>query len=479
MNSKGKKIFQNISYSVLANGINTFVSMILVFIVPKALGVREYSYWQLYTFYVTYTGFFHFGWADGIYLKFGGKKYEELDKDYFNRQFWLLTFFEIFIAIVIGAVAFVGVQDSQKQIVLILTGACCILQLPRTLLQYVLQATNHIKEYARNYMLEKAVYAVCVLAMLALGKRSFVILISADLFARFITLFLLCIQCGDFVFKKIKNIKAGIAEAGDNISIGSKLMFANIAGLLINGVVRFAIENHWSVETFGKVSLTMTVSNLLMVFISAVSIVVYPMLKETSEDRLPQIYTSIRMMLMIPVLGMLLIYYPAKIILSQWLPQYAESLKYMALLFPMCVYESKVSLLINTYLKALRKEKAIMYINWLIVGLSCIITGFSVYIINNLTLAIASLTIILALRCNIAEIYLLRILKISAVKTLILENCLTVIFIVSSWMIQSWLCVAVYAVAYGGYLFFYRNSLGQFIIQVKTVVIDRRRKEIK
>lgn len=111
MNSKIKNVFQNVSYSVLANGINTLVSMVLVFIVPKALGVREYSYWQLYTFYVTYTGFFHFGWADGIYLKFGGKKYEELDKTYFNRQFWLLTFFEILIALVIGAVAYFGVDD--------------------------------------------------------------------------------------------------------------------------------------------------------------------------------------------------------------------------------------------------------------------------------------------------------------------------------------------------------------------------------
>ena len=144
MNSKIKNVFQNVSYSVLANGINTLVSMVLVFIVPKALGVREYSYWQLYTFYVTYTGFFHFGWADGIYLKFGGKKYEELDKTYFNRQFWLLTFFEILIALVIGAVAYFGVDDSQKQIVLILTGTCCILQLPRTLLQYILQITDRI-----------------------------------------------------------------------------------------------------------------------------------------------------------------------------------------------------------------------------------------------------------------------------------------------------------------------------------------------
>ncbi len=239
MNSKIKNVFQNVSYSVLANGINTLVSMVLVFIVPKALGVREYSYWQLYTFYVTYTGFFHFGWADGIYLKFGGKKYEELDKTYFNRQFWLLTFFEILIALVIGAVAYFGVDDSTE----------ADRSHPDRDMLYSPASTDiasvYFTDYRPNqrlcqklYVGKKIVYAVCVLSMLALGQKNFVILISADLFARLVTLVLLCIQCKDMVFRKLSCVGIGVRESGINIAIGSKLMFANIAGLLINGICK-------------------------------------------------------------------------------------------------------------------------------------------------------------------------------------------------------------------------------------------------
>ena len=47
-------------------------------------------------------------------------------------------------------------------------------------------------------------------------------------------------------------------------------MFANIASMLIIGVVRFGIERSWDVETFGKVSLTLSASNLMMLFINAV-----------------------------------------------------------------------------------------------------------------------------------------------------------------------------------------------------------------
>ena len=47
MKNNGNGIVKNLSYSVLANGTNTLISMILVLIVPKILGVTEYAYWQL------------------------------------------------------------------------------------------------------------------------------------------------------------------------------------------------------------------------------------------------------------------------------------------------------------------------------------------------------------------------------------------------------------------------------------------------
>lgn len=74
------KIIKNFSYTLTSNIIAFLISALVTFIVPKVLGVENYSYFQLYLFYVSYTGFLHFGWADGIYLRYGGKYYEELDR---------------------------------------------------------------------------------------------------------------------------------------------------------------------------------------------------------------------------------------------------------------------------------------------------------------------------------------------------------------------------------------------------------------
>ena len=190
-----------------------------------------------------------------------------------------------------------------------------------------MQTTNRIVDYARNYLLEKIVYALLVIGFLIAGVRSFQILIGADLFARGLTLVLLSRECKDIVKGKMLDWAGGIREAWDNVSIGIKLMIANIAGQLLVGIVRFAIENHWSVEVFGRVSLTITASNLLLAFISAVSIVIYPMLKNMDENHYVEIYVKMRNILMIFVLGLLIIYYPARVILSWWLPKYAESLR--------------------------------------------------------------------------------------------------------------------------------------------------------
>jgi len=106
-------------------------------------------------------------------------------------------------------------------------------------------------------------------------------------------------------------------EAFENISVGIKLMFSNIASMLVIGFVRFGIERTWDVSTFGKVSLTLSISNLLMLFINAIGIIIFPVLRRIDQRKISLIYMTIRDLLMTVLLGVLLTYYPLKMILSK------------------------------------------------------------------------------------------------------------------------------------------------------------------
>ena len=338
MNNKMTNFVKNFSYSLSSNIINMLVSVLVVLIVPRILGVEQYGYYQLYIFYSSYIGLFHFGWTDGIYLRYGGKDYNELDKKLFVSQFWMLLFLEVVVGLIITLLALVFIKDVSKLLVLISVCVAGIITLPKGHLLLTLLSTNRIKDYAKIIILEKIFFLLLVILFISFGISKFEMLLLADIVAKLLAFIGVVWICRDIVVGKSARLKEGLYEAWKNINVGFKLTAANVAGILIIGIVRMGIEFKWNIATFGKVSLTLSISSLLMVFVEAVGIVMFPMLRRTERKKLPYIYILFRNILTVVLLAMLTIYYPARIILSLWLPKYADSLKYMAFIVPhMCL----------------------------------------------------------------------------------------------------------------------------------------------
>lgn len=454
---------KNISYTLVANVLSVAVAAAITFIIPKFIGVRSYGLFQLYIFYSSYIGFLHFGWADGFYLRYGGEYYNKLDKSRVSGQFWAMTIVELLFTIVLFVAGLMLVPDHEKSTVVALTASTIVIVLPRTLLQYVLQCTNRIKEYSVTVVAERLIYFLLVMVCIAMSVQSFSYYILSDVIGKIVALAVTCYYCLDAVFCRPEPIGNIVSEASTNISVGIKLMLSNVASMLIIGIVRYAIEAHWDVETFGKISLTISVSNLLLVMINAVSLVMYPTLRRTSECRYAKIYLKMRAMLMTPVLGMLIFYYPIKVILSVWLPAYSDSLVYMAILFPVCVFESKNSMLMVTFFKTLRKEKYLLLVNSITVALSVLLTYVTVFVLDNLNLAVLSIVVLVAFRNVISEMIISRTLNIELTKPMLEELVLTACFIISSWIIGGIRGLCAYCLCYAIYCVINRKELSVLI----------------
>lgn len=461
---------KNMSYTISSNLISLIISTLVVLIVPKLIGIEEYGYWQLYIFYTSYVGFLHFGWNDGIYLRFGGEEYNNLDKRLFYSQFIELLGSQLFIAILIWLGSYFFVEDINRGFILQMVAIAMVLANTRLMFFYILQATNRIKEFAKLTMLDRIVYILLIVIFLLFGVRDFKLMIIADLIGKFISLFFAALSCKEIVFRRINTFYLTMSESIKNISVGIKLMFANIASMLIIGIVRFGIERAWDVATFGKVSLTLSISNMMMIFINAVGVIMFPILRRTNQDKLANIYSTMRDFLMVILLGFLIIYYPLKTIMVAWLPQYAESLLYMSLVFPMFIYEGKMALLINTYLKTLRREKFMLRINVISMILSLSMTYISTSIFVNLDIAILNIVILLAIRSVIAESYLAKELNIKVKKDVLLEVLLTLIFILTGWFINSWMTVLLYGITYLIYLFIKRKDIVNTVQNIKLLM---------
>lgn len=470
MNNKTKKFIKNLSYTLTSNLFSIFVSTVFVFILPKVLTIEEYGYWQLFIFYSSFMPFLQFGWSDGLYLRYGGSDYKKLDKELFYSQFVMLLFSQIFITITIVFLSFFLVKDVDKNAIFYLLSVYLLLVNTRYFFVYVLQATNRFKEYSKVLLTDRIIYMFLISMLLIFGFTNYKLIIIGDLIGKVFSLLYAVYCCRSIVFQSIFKFKINFNEMIKSISAGFKLTLSNTASMLIVGVNRFAIERNWDVSTFGKVSLTLSISNFMMVFINAVGMILFPILRRTELSELPKIYIVMRTFLMTILLGFLIVYYPLKVVLATWLPAYSDSIIYMTLVFPMCLYEGKMALLVNTYLKTLRKEKLMLGINFVSLAISSLITYVVIFLVGNLDLAILSIVISLAIRSVIAETLLSRILKITVLKDLLLEISMTSIFIAVGWYLDFWNAIFIYLMAYGIYLIIKRKDIINTIVSLKILI---------
>ena len=467
MSEKTIKFIKNVGAMFIANGVSFLISALITFIVPKVLDVESYAYIQLYIFYTSYVSYLHYGWVDGIRLRYGGAYYEDLDKPLFGSQIWEYSILQMIVSfgVILGVSFFF--DAGNRKIALLAVGICMLFRLPRLMPQYIMEMSNRIKECARIIIIERGIYLALTCTVIWSGKTSVASLLLCDLAGQAISSAYAFWCCRDLVATKPTKLTVSTKEAWRNVSSGIKLTIANVSSLLIIGIIRMSIENQWDIETFGKISLTISISNLLMVFIRAVAMVMFPTLRRINKDKLAAVYSTMRLGIMLPLLGMLIVYYPLKVVMSIWLPQYAESLKYMALLFPMCIFESKMSMLIETYLKTIRMEGWLLKINLITVSLSGVLAFITSYVLHNLTLAVLSIVILLAFRCVIAETVLSKKMNLDVKKLICLEMVLVAVFIFASWYIDGIAGELVYLAFYLAYLFLQRHEIKKNLKMVK------------
>lgn len=464
------EFIKNFFRALSANVLRIVFTLILTLLLPKLLGEEEYGMWQLYLFYVTYASYNSFGWSEGIYLKYGGQEYHKLNKNLIASQVWSVAIYEFVLNLVIAFSVMGFAPNSAKKIILCLAFVSAGLDTVRYMLQSILQCTNRIKEYARIVMLERVLFFSLAILFIVLGSRDYSVFICGEIIARILSLVYAVFLCHDVVFVKTTSVSETLSETKELISCGFKLSFASLASQLIIGIVRFAIEQEWGTVVFGKVSLTLSMSNMLITCLMAVSVVLFPILRRMDEQKLRELYSVMRMVLTVPLYAILLAYIPFKAILCLWLPQYAESLKYLAILFPICIYEVRTTILNNTYFKTYRKENIILYINMITVVVSLAFTFITVGLLKNLDLAVVSIVVLMLIKCLLSEYMLRPMVGKIAVKDIFQELILTSVFIISSWYIADYKASLIYAALYIIYLVINRKQIQTKLQNLKKII---------
>ena len=468
MKSKLREFTKNFSYTFTVNILSLFIGALVTLIIPKLISTEQYGYYQTYLFYLNYVGVSYLGWCDGILLRIGGQYYQELDKPLYSAQFWILGAYEAFFYAIIFAAGHSLFKNADQSFVIACICIAAVGICLRYFIMFVLQGTARIKEYAIVTIVERIAFIVGLVLLIIFKCRNFYLILCMDILAKSISLLLGILYCRDVVFARPRSIRTVYPEIRKNVSVGIHLMFSSLCSMLIMGVVRIGMQNHWDIATFGKVSLTLNISNMIMTAINAIAIVMYPTLRRTNANNFTGIYRIMRIILMGVIFGVLVFYYPIQRILTAWLPQYSESLRYAAILFPICVYESKISLLISTYYKTLRLESLLMKCNIIALAVSVFCTFFSIFILDNMMVAILSVLFVVVFRCVLCETQLAKHIAIHVQKDIVIELAMTMAFIVCNWFFGVWGMIA-YFICYLIYISLKRNDIKETLTFIRSM----------
>ncbi len=460
-----RKFIKDFFLVFTSNGIGLILSFVMNIILPVVFkdSVAAYGYVQLYLLYVSYYYIFDFGLCNGVYLIEGGKEYHELNRSLYSGQFIVLAVSQALVGIVISVLSALFVADVNKQFVLFIVAANIVIMQLKTLLMAIFQATNRIKEYSVTIITCKLLNALVILFVLLVGIREYKLLIVLLTIGEVASGLYAGINCKELILYRPGPLQLIWHEIKENIRAGISILVSGVSAMLMLGFTRLAIEEHWGIETFAKVSLTIGLSNMFMLFINAVSVVLYPQLKRTNDEKYISLYDQIRSILMIFLIAAILLYYPIRLLLEYILPEYHEGLIYMAILLPICLYSSKMALLLQTYMNVLRLERKLMTVNLIALFVAVATTILSVFIFKSLTLSVFSILLSQAFRTIYAEIVLSKHIHIRVLKDIIYELAITLVFVSANWLIGGWPGMLIYFIAFAAYAMLKHNVIKEML----------------
>ncbi|MDE6791047.1 MAG: hypothetical protein K2J61_04925, partial [Clostridia bacterium] len=284
-----KKFATNVILSITAQIISLAVSFVLTLIVPKFIDEYQYAYWQIYVLYVGYVGVLHFGLLDGLVLRYSKYDYEELDKRKILSQLQILLTFITTLSGIAVIVALIAIGGASK-IIIILVAVGVITKNLVTYGSYMFQITNRISKYVIMIISQRLAYGLIVIILLALRVNNFYWYCIADLCGDCVGIIIAIIFNRGLFFGKLFPDKEALKELKLNISSGIILMMANWSAMLMIGGAKMIIQWRWDELLFGKVSFAFSVSNVFLVFVTAISVVLFPSLQRVDKDKLPSMY---------------------------------------------------------------------------------------------------------------------------------------------------------------------------------------------
>lgn len=362
------KILKNLRATTLTQIVVIAAGVIRTLALPKAFDtVEAYGYWQIYMFYLSYVLIFTLGYHEGLYLRYGGRRWRDLPDGDLKRGYTLHCALMLAAALALAAAlcALLPAADARRLIYLFVA-----LKLPAAAVIEVYsrlyQATDSFQKYSLVTMADKVAFLAALAVLLPLGVNSYRALIAVDAGISTALAALLVWRHRRFLIKSAP--RAAWPAWRDCVRAGSKVMASSYIVILATGYGRFLVERFGDLRDYAHYSLGVSVLNVVLVAVGALSILLYPLLKQRREAEYPACYAGFGALAQLALPLLLMLYYPLAALINAWLSRYAQTLVYLPPLLALTALNAVGSLSVTPFMKASRQEKNMLRVH--LIGLA-------------------------------------------------------------------------------------------------------------
>lgn len=360
-------------------------------IIPKYLATADYGYWQLFLLYTTYTGILHFGFLDGILVRWAGKEFEEIRQEVPVAFRFLLL--EQFLVVGVLALVLIAIGLPFREIGLAVLANAIIVNVLMFFI-FTAQAVKRFKLVTVVNISRGALFLLLTLALFAGGRFGYGDLYLATIATGSILLILFIVHLRDSLFSQVTPKKFLRAYGKENISIGLFVLLGNFTAVLLTTVDRLTVGSFFPITQFAQYTFAMSMCAVVIMFVQAVSLVFFPYLSGSSSELRTRAYQMLRPAITIFWAGALILYFPFTAGVEFYLPHYMASLPLMAILLCMIGFSSQIQILHVNFFKAYRKQR--LYFILAGVSLVCAVTLYLLAAMLLGTLASIAITAVIS-----------------------------------------------------------------------------------
>ena len=372
------------------NGLLLIFGILQSLIIPKFLSVAGYGYWQLFILYGTYGGLLHFGFSDGLLMRWAGRNLDQIGGD-LKTAVRFLVLEQLVINILFGAIAYFLFPPPLNWLGLMLF-ANALIQNLAYLLIFASQAVRQFRLLTLLSVARGLIFLLFIIFLYISDHLEYQSVILVFLASWLFFLLALAIRYRRYLFNDQTPLSALISFGKFNINTGILVLLGNYIFGIFYTLDGLLVSFFFPIEQFAVYAFAMAVSQMVFIFIRAIADVLFPHLSAAAPEQRTQAYQLGQSALIFCWGIALCAYFPLAEFIRFFLPNYSDSLPIIKILMGTMGLSSLIFILQVNYYRLYQKQRQYFGIGIAMLALAVILALIAIKVLGTLeSVAIAIL----------------------------------------------------------------------------------------